>query len=245
MAKVTDLMELINRSIAIKARIVSYWPQFKETETVDISEYLSPKFNGMYNTNNSTVAFIHENCFYVTRYTRSCMSVLADAGFKMNSNLYVPFSNCDYPRDMQLQWEQIDFLARKEWSEDFVSDCNTVADEKGVSELPAEVLSEAFLMPDKGVKVVHPYFESTYYPICIGEWLSEEIQKQIGTYCSNNGRVCFLDRNGKTYVAKGYKIVAKLQEAGFKSGNLFVPFSNGEVIVDAYLKEAWDRLGKF
>ena len=162
MAKVTDLMELINRSIAIKARIVSYWPQFKETETVDISEYLSPKFNGMYNTNNSTVCFIYENIFYVTRYTRSVMRVLADAGFKMNSNLYVPFSNCDYPRDMQLQWEQIDFLARKEWSEDFVSDCNTVADEKGVSELPAEVLSESFLMPDKGVKVVHPYFESTY-----------------------------------------------------------------------------------
>ena len=244
MAKVTTMKELVDRSVKINARIVAYWPQFKKEETVDISEYI-PKFNGMYNTNNSTVCFIYENIFYVTRYTRSVMRVLADAGFKRNSNLYVPFSNCDYPRDMQLQWEQIDFLARKEWKEDFVSDCNIVADEKNVSELPDEVLRGAFLMPDKGVKVVHPNFKSTYYPICVGEWLSEEIREQIGTYCSNNGKVCFLDRNGKTYVAKGYKIVAKLQEAGFKSGNLFVPFSNGEQIVDLHLREAWDRLGKF
>ena len=113
-----------------------------------------------------------------------------------------------------------------------------------VTELPEEVLRKAFLMPNKGVKVHHIYFDTIYYPICVNEWLSEEVEKQIGTYCSNNGRVCFLDRNGRTYVAKSYKIISMLQDAGYKSGNLFVPFSNGEQIEDTSLREAWDRLGK-
>lgn len=60
----------------------------------------------------------------------------------------------------------------------------------------------------------------------------------------NNGKVIFVYIDGKTYVTKGYKIIDELREAGYKEGELFVPFSNGEAIVDPFLKKKWDDIKK-
>ena len=66
--------------------------------------------------------------------------------------------------------------------------------------------------------------------------------EKIGHYCTNNGRVVFVYRDGHTYVTRGYWIKRELDKAGYKESSLFVPFSNGEQITDSFLAREWERI---
>ena len=234
--------ELINDSIRVIPGMIAVYPQYSQEEVINVSEIV-PKFPGRYATNNSTVAFVHNGNFFVTPYTRSAMNLLAANGFK-EAYFYVPFSNWDYPKAEKYRWEQLRAKAHKSYEEDFVADCNRYCDEHGFGEISEETLQRCFKMPSTGVHVKHLYFEDFYYPIintlcldCIGV-------ERIGHYCSNNGRVVFVYRDGGTYVAKGDKILEELRSAGYKEMGLFVPFSNGEQIQDRVLRAKWDALSK-
>ena len=64
----------------------------------------------------------------------------------------------------------------------------------------------------------------------------------LGYYSMNNGRTVFIYRDGHTYVTKGYWVIDKLKKAGYQRGSLFVPFSNGEQIVDPLLAAKWESI---
>lgn len=234
--------KLINDSIRVTPGMIAVYPQWGKEEELKVVE-LVPKFNGRFASNNSTVSFVHDGIFYVTPYTRKAVKTLRENGLS-SDYFYVPFSNGDYPKTEKYRWEQLRAKARKSYEEDFVADCNRYCDEHGFGEISEETLQRCFKMPSTGVHVKHLYFEDFYYPIINNLCLDCIGVERIGHYCSNNGRVVFVYRDGGTYVAKGYKILEELRSAGYKEMGLFVPFSNGEQIQDPVLRAKWETLSK-
>lgn len=100
-------------------------------------------------------------------------------------------------------------------------------------------MERCFKIPRSGVPVKHLYYEDTVYPACSETMLDCTVADKLGSYCTNNGKVVFVYRDGHTYVAKGYWIVSELGKSG-----LFVPFSNGEQITDLGLASQWEALTK-
>lgn len=228
-------------AVRIYNGMIAVFPQFSQEEALNISE-LVPKFNGCYATNNSTVCFVTNNEVFATPYTRLVIQTLHSAGF-CEKHFYVPFSNWDYPKSEQLKWNTLREKARQSSKADFVSDCEAYCDKRHIGAISKETLKNCFEMPENGVQVKRFYYDDTYYPIMNQSCLDCRCEN-LGHFCYNNGRVVFVYRNGKTYVAKGYKILNELRAAGYTESGLFVPFSNGEEIEDAVLNARWESITK-
>lgn len=243
MANMINALETLKKDGAVRVYpgMIAVWPQFNQEEALNLME-LAPKFNGRYATNNSTACFVHENEVFVTPYTRAVIATLRSFGFT-DDYFYVPFSNGDYPKQEESKWKYLRHQAEVAYQEEFTADCYAYCDKHGYGTISDETLANCFEMPATGVAVKHLYFEDTYYP-AISRCLDCVAIDRIGRFCTNNGRVVFVYRNGKTYVAKGYKILSELRSAGYKESGLFVPFSNGEAIQDPVLKARWDAISK-
>lgn len=238
-----SIMELINKGGVLRVYdgMTYVWPQYGNAEEIiSCAQELCSKFNGAYSPNNSTVAFISGSEMYVAPYTRELMSALSC--FR-REYFYVPFSNLDYPKFEQNQWESLRAVAREASKADFVTDCEKYCDEHHIGSISDETLANCFEIPEEGVRVKHLYFEDTYYPIMNQSCLDCRCEN-LGHFCYNNGCVVFVYRNGKTYVAKGYKIIQELESVGFTNAGLFVPFSNGEQIQDWAMRNRWDSITK-
>jgi len=233
---------LKEEAVRIYTGMVVVFPQFSQEEVLNVSE-LAPKFNGCYAMNNSTVCFVTDNEIFVTPYTRIVMRSLRSAGFRQEY-FYVPFSNWDYPKSKQFRWNSLREKARQSYEEDFTEDCVSYCDEHRIGTIREETLRNCFEMPSTGVRVKHLYFENCYYPIINSSCFDCVAIDNIGHFCTNNGKVVFVYRNGKTYVAKGYKILNELRAAGYTESDLFVPFSNGEQIQDSVLNARWESITK-
>lgn len=222
--------------------MVTVWPQFSSEETLKLERH--PKFPGCYAVNNSTVCFVtREGEIFVAPYTRNAIITLANAGFNQ-AEFNVPFSNWDYPKNEKAKWDYLRTKAEEAHKADFVSDCEKFCDSRGIGAISEETLKNCFLMPAEGVRVKHLYFENCYYPEINTLCLDCVAVDKLGKFCGNNGRVVFVYRDGRTYVTKGYKIMSELRAAGYKESGMFVPFSNGEVIMDPTLKARWDAITK-
>lgn len=239
--KINAMDSLKEGTVRVYTGMIAVWPQFSKEEAINVSE-LAPKFNGCFSTNNSTVAFVHENEIFVTPYTRFVMRTLRSEGFR-ETYFYVPFSNGDYPKSEQLKWNSLRESARQSYKADFISDCEAYCDERHIGSISEETLKNCFELPETGVQVKHLYFENVYYPVMNQSCLDCRCDN-LGHFCYNNGRVVFVYRNGKTYVTKGYKILDELRAAGYTESGLFVPFSNGEQILDSVLAARWDSIQK-
>lgn len=77
-------------AVRVYSGMITVFPQLAKEEVLNVSE-LTPKFNGCYATNNSTVCFVSDNEVFVTPYTRITMRSLRSAGF-CEKYFYVPFS---------------------------------------------------------------------------------------------------------------------------------------------------------
>ena len=201
------------------------------------------KFPSCYATNNSTIAFIYESRFFVTPYTRKAIKTLDQAGFTRTC-FYVPFSNWDYPKERQAKWEYLRAQAQKSYMDDYHDDCEAWCNEHSIGVLPEKVLSRCFKMPRNGVPIKFHGVENTYYPIFNGTLLDAVAIAKIGRFCTNNGKVVFMYRDGETYVTAGYWILKYLREANYKEEGIFVPFSNGEEITDPKLAAMWENVRK-
>lgn len=240
----TDLEYLRNRcSVKVYTGMIVVFPQFCQRELLDVSEQAS-KFNGCYAVNNSTIAFVFENEVYVTPETNKVRKTLEDAGFRM-SCFAVPFSNWDYPFEEKEKWELLKERARQAIVDEFEEECEFFCDFNGIDKLDKEVLRKCFEIPRNGVRIWHLNYEAICYPVVTKLYLDRDVSEKLGTFCCNNGKVVFVYRNGKTYVAKGYKILNVLRNAGFREVSIFVPFSNGETILDEKLKMKWESISKF
>lgn len=228
------LKELENDSIAISTpiRVTNFIGQ-EETYTPDVA-----KFPGCYASNNSTLAYVVEGTLYVTPFTLAALKCLQENEFTENS-FYVPFSNGDYPTEEKARWRRLHALAKKEHIEEFKEDCISHCEKNAVGKLSEDLLSKCFEMPQSGVLVQRFNYKNVYYPAIQNNSLDSVGIQHLGKFCCNNGKVVFVYRNGTTYVAKGYKILDALRSAGYKESGLFVPFSNGEEILDPTLASQW------
>ena len=237
------MKNLKENSICIYHTISVIWPQMgDQEETLDMSDVRS-KFNGAFCTNNSTICYVTDDGVFVTPYTRKAMSAILCAGL-VHKHFYVPFSNGDYPKFEKAKWLHLRDMARESYYRDYEDDCREWCDKNGVGELSEEILANCFRMPREGVPVKHLYFEDTFYPAC-NEWSVDcTVVDKLGRFCTNNGKVVFIYRDGHTYVTKGYQIISALCAAGYKEAGIFVPFSNGETITNPSLAVQWERICK-
>lgn len=229
-------------AVRVYTGMKTVWPQYSREEILNVSD-LAPKFNGCYAMNNSTVCFVSKNEIFVTPYTRKVMNALISLGFQ-KEHFYVPFSNGDYPLSELKRWYILREIAKQSDEEDFLEDCNDYCDEHHIGSISEETLKNCFEMPVTGVRVRHLCFDDCCYPVGNATFFDSALADKIGHYCTNNGKVVFVYRDGKTYVAKGYKILEELRAAGYTETGLFVPFSNGEQIVDPILRERWESITK-
>lgn len=183
-----------------------------------------------------------DNILYVTPSTRRAYSALG--GFS-ERYFYVPFSNGDYPKNEQYRWKQLRAMQVEQRKQCFMNDCLDYCGRHSIEALSEEVLGRCFELPEQGVHVKHIHYEDWIYPIFAGHYFDavHEIE-MLGTYCTNNGRVVFVYIDGRSFVAKGYKILDALRKAGFTEKGMFVPFSNGEVILDPILRAKWEAISK-
>lgn len=236
------MKNLKENSIQIHNTITVVHPIQDEETTLDMSDVRS-KFNGAYCTNNSTICFVTDDMVFVTPYTRTAMATILKAGLR-HEYFYVPFNNGDYPKFEKSKWLRLRKLAHESYDRDYEVDSAEWCDKHGVGQLSDETLSKCFRMPREGVPVEHPYFKDVHYPACNETCVDCTVVDRLGRYCTNNGRVVFIYRDGHTYVAKGYGIVHELRAVGFREDGLFVPFSNGERITNPSMAAQWDRIPK-
>lgn len=229
-------------SVQVYDGMIAVYPQSGQEEPINVWK-LYPKFNGCYAVNNSTVCFVSDKEVFVTPCTRHTVRTLRSAGFR-EEHFYVPFSNWDYPKNEMDRWIYLCNKARKIHEEAFVEDCIHFCDEHNIGTISEKTLQNCFEMPSTGVKVIHFYYEDWYYPIIKTTCFDSIASNYIGRFCVNNGKVVFVYRDGKTYVAKGYKILDELRSAGYTESGMFVPFSNGETIHDPILRERWESITK-
>ena len=237
MANYNYTMEnLINDSIRVTNGMI---------EDFNVSEVV-PKFPGRYATNNSTVAFVYEGNFFVTPYTRRAMHALKEKNF-LEDYFYVPFSNgwCKPNDSIRQKWDTLREQAQMSYRDDFSEDCVSYCDSNHIiGTLSEKTMDNCFEMPSTGVSVKHTHYETTHMPVLTNRFFDSFAASKLGTFCCNNGRVVFVYRNGKTYVTRGYKIVSELKSAGFREDSLYVPFSNGEEILDSTLRAKWESIRK-
>lgn len=93
---------------------------------------------------------------------------------------------------------------------------------------------------NNSICIAYPVFGGCYENITISPRESQE-----HTYTQNNGVVSFVD-GGKVFVTPySRRRLAALVEAGFREGgNLWVPFSNGDIPKDSLQAKMWENLQK-
>ena len=202
---------------------------------IDMTDVVK-KFDGSYAINNSTICFVFKGEAYVTPYTRAGVATLIDEGLIKNS-FYVPFSNGSYPKGEKAKWERLRDAAHESYRCDCEADSLQWCDEHGIGSLSDADLKRCFKIPRGGVAVRSRGHESVVYPIADEIHVGRNV---LGYYGTNNGKTVFVYRDGHTYVTKGYWVIDKLKKAGYQRGSLFVPFSNGEQVVDPLLAAKWE-----
>lgn len=194
------------------------------------------------NFNNGIAVYIYNNKIYSAFQSRKLMRLLNQNGF-IQKTLYVPLSNGEEPSDFNKfsEWARLRYehkiLSRLEFEEE----CKEWCRKNNVQSLPSETLQKCFQIPENGLKVKNSKYEITIYPELKSFGFDCAAVEKLGKYDANNGKTIFINTDGKTFVYRGYDIQGQLEKCGFSRSNLFVPMSNGEEILDPYLKQLWDN----
>lgn len=236
LATIEDVKSL---AITIKNSIEFCKPDLPE-ETRNI--VLNFKFNRVYNTCNSVIAFVDKDVQYVIPYMRRIRSILENDGYVLNTSIYVPFSQGDYPLRDKKHWNKLKSVAKKQNRLDFIEDCIKYSDIQEYGILEEEHLKKCFEIPKEGIKVKRVLSGTTYYPLL--QSFDCSVDRKLGHYCINKAVCVFVYRNGKTYVTCNEKVISALKEAGYLEGDLFVPFSNEEKMQNAYYQNMWEQIKK-
>ena len=241
MASEIMLLDFIKKeAVRIYPGITIVSRRTQEEERLDISDQI-PMLNGYFAVNNSTVCFVTSNEMYVTPYTNQVIESLMATGLK-KSNFYVPFSNCDYPKEQKEKWEALRKSAKDKLEAEFSEECVCFSDENHIGLLRKETLKRCLKIPTNGIEVSKDGKNTRYYPIISSTTVDYTVVSNIGKFSAKNGVVIFTYRDGSTYLTKGDRIIKELEGAGYKRHNFFVPLSNGEKIMEAHIQKIWNLI---
>lgn len=202
------------------------------------------KFPGTYNANNSTTVFVEPNgIVYVSPF--NIVSALEEEGFTRNYNLFVPFSNYDFPVTEMFDWKKLVQKGQEDRSASFEEQCIKHASCNGIKSLAEDILSNCLKIPETGIPFEKDGYRDIIFPEIHERFFGTNVSRLIGTYNTNNGVTVFINTNGDTYLGVG-RLHNILEENGFRRNkNLFVPLSNWEQVQHYALNEKWKSLKKF
>lgn len=229
---------LIKDSVRVYKGMTTVYPQYNNAE--EKINFDAATFNGSYASNNGIIAYIIDNVLYVTPATKRAYKVLGE-NFKKR-DFYVPFSNWDYPKEEKKNWQKLLRKQKRLHVRDLMQDCEQYCANNGIGALKKTTLNKCLIIPSTGIKTKKCNYENYIYPKVSQAAFKETMQNFIGKFCKNNGRVVFVYKDGTTRVTKGYWILQELMENGYKEKSFFVPFSNGETILDPIFRERWEKI---
>jgi len=210
---------------------------------------VSPDYNaetGTYCINNATIAYIGPNSeLFIGHQTEENLKALRTAGYQRSEDGFsVPFSNGELPTDPDLAGRYRELRrrgeekAREERIQKHLDEYRREADRKRIN----PVSKEGFVRVD-GARYRIFGREKKIEPNTDGYNMALGRLEEVGTYCSNNNVLAFVDGEGCIWIGRdNAENLEALETAGYQRRELFVPFSNGEEPVDQDLSEKLNRL---
>ena len=203
-------------------------------------ENLIKNFDYRYNFNSRYVCFVDERNVYLSLNSPKILDTLEDHRIKQD-NFMMPLSESE---TLKYQQSRVSFMAERiadAEKQDFIKDCIAFSKVNGIFSVNSKTLNKCFEIPDEGIDVVRDGAIITYWPYISCRHSVDDIEF-IGKYCAHNGKVIFVNRDGRTYIAKGYGIIYELEKSGFHLKKMFVPLSYNETILDDSLDKAWSSI---
>jgi hypothetical protein len=214
------------------------WPDEKRQFASNTDEQTFPtRLNlvGTYDSNNSTLAFIDEKgVMHVGHSTDENFQALEQAGYR-RGGICVPFSNGEVPADPELRKQYAELrekgreINKKANIERHLHVYSETAERKGIKTVEGGL----FMMVD-GIEYRHWGNETGIIDTNTdGYNMAIRRVEQVGTFDSNSGRMAFVDEQGRMWVgASTDENFQALEQAGYRRGGIWVPFSNGEMPTD-------------
>lgn len=199
--------------------------------TLRLQQVIATGTRGVFDQNNGVIAFLTGRGEYrVAPYSEDLSEALRAAGYR-EGGLFVALSNGELPAQvaMRTEWlrmnEDVKELRRARFEECALT---TYLSEAAVSGIVHGVASRGDFWCVDNVA----YRGSAQGPVANlpGRFADVSLRAQlIGRYDTNNGLLAFVDESGATFIGRScQQNLDTLNAAGYRSGSIFVPFSNGE-----------------
>lgn len=242
MKNMNTLQDLKEKAFKISKPIAVKYPY----EYIDFFDPSKQNYkNNTYDIfNHQVIAFFTENVLYVIPFTYKATEILENADFRLlieDDDMYIPFSEGDYPLERREKWNALLEEALKQRSEEFIYECIEWCDVHKIGALNECLLEKCFEIPKEGLSVDFENSISKFYPISFENWA--DFMKKLGHYNSQSGTHIFVYRNGKTYVTRSYEVVIALRKANYNTNyNMEVPPLNDVIILDKNYAQMWEKV---
>lgn len=196
-----------------------------------------------YDYNNGVVSFTDEAGQWVLPSIDILGHDITAALEKLHykKGLWVPFSNGDKPKDFMERWLTLQDIQSQQSEAHRQKTFKEYCEKNSIQEIPDEFLEMYFLeITPQGMETRFFDKTDTYRPESISEFGGLDIQK-LGTFCQNNGVIRIIDSKGRSFVAPVSGTINQkyLKSLGFRENSMFVPLSNGEILVDEWMANRW------
>lgn len=204
-------------------------------------ENLIKKYDYCYSQNEKYVCFIDEKEVFITFKNQYVIDFLEDHKFKAE-NFIMPLSEDNVLKYQKVRMNKVKERLNDVLEQQFSNYCIKYCEENGIFSLAKEQIENCFEIPEKGITVKRKMGIIQYMPFLQPKNFDKKQFEMLGKYNAHNGRVSFVYRDGKTYIAKGYAIIYELEKAGYQRANMLVPISNGEEIINPELRALWEKI---
>lgn len=245
---VKTISELKMNAIKIKngEKVVVHWPQFGKNQEQAFNLERDHCVNEhTYTVNKSVIAFYERGTLYVVPYFKKAIELLEEQEYGM-SDMYVPFSNEEYPIAEKQLWHDLKREAKEVCKDDFETECLEFCQSiLKVSPMPNELLeNKCMLFPYEGIQICNSKKgEIRIYPEVTGYVFDCPTMDALARYCTKNDVTTFVNADGKQYITKSNEVLQKLKEAGYKYDiNMDVPFCNDEEPDEEKIFRIWNSL---
>ncbi len=220
----------------------------EHNEVVEIDvDYLNNKFKDMnvYNCFRNAIGVLYKKEYYALPETKLYVKKLQEFGI-VKADFFVFLNEDQFPMQdhMVKRWKEIISNATKQRREEFKDDCRIWAKVHKAQPVPIEELGHCLPVPINGIRVMteDDEFDQGEFYDPIVKYDNPRSIDYVGSYSVYHNRVIFVDTDGTTYLAKGNHIVKVLSNLNFRLLNYFIPFRDGETIIDENLRKLWEQI---
>ena len=245
---VRTLEELKNAAITVKSRekVIVFWPQFnkchEQVYALEREYFMSER---TYNINNGVIAFYEQNALYVIPYFCKAISIVEMEGFE-HSDMFVPFSNHEYPVKYKDTWSAMMRESREIQEEDYREDCIKYSAQLGVTPISQNLLDDMCMaIPEEGIMVNNPSKEpERRFPVVAGCFCDNMTVDYLGRYFVNaqSGIITFVNADGKQYITRSETVHKELFKKGYRFRKFDEVFETGEEPAEDEYLDCWKHL---